>query len=342
MVSGLLVPGLALAPPVRDSLFLPPVATRGVAFVPTAMYRDLTALAAVAPVCAAVGLTLLAYTWWEWRKPGTRVVDGSGSRETGGAAEIKQDAAGQTGMFPTLVDDSLTQLDVAEAHVLLLRPQGVLSPSFALTGDDAVCLIGRSDECNLVVDDKRVSRRHAQIAYRKDLGWYITCLSPLGMLVDGRLVRGDVTIPLGSSARLSLGHALIAFEGPNAHGLPDSETLLPSPDGNHRAMLVPLRSDGTQDGVIFPLSEQLTHIGRAEQDNRLVLTDARASRHHVVITYEEGEGFHLEDLQSAAGTYIEGRRITAPAVLRHMQIIRFASQEYRFEFEVTPDEPTAI
>lgn len=53
---------------------------------------------------------------------------------------------------------------------------------------------------------------------------------------------------------------------------------------------------------IFPLKNEVTTIGRTF-DNDLIIQEVSVSRHHAEII-KIGENFHIRDLQSTAGTYI--------------------------------------
>lgn len=55
-------------------------------------------------------------------------------------------------------------------------------------------------------------------------------------------------------------------------------------------------------------------IGRGV-DCDIMVKDAKASRQHCRLTRRDGD-FLLEDLQSRNGTYVEGRKIDAPTVLK--------------------------
>jgi pSer/pThr/pTyr-binding forkhead associated (FHA) protein len=72
---------------------------------------------------------------------------------------------------------------------------------------------------------------------------------------------------------------------------PLSVIVLAGPDRNKTASLV----------------DQMS-VGR-EVDNNLILSDPRASRHHALIV-RRGQSFVVEDLDSANGVFINGRRIS--------------------------------
>jgi DNA-binding response OmpR family regulator len=63
----------------------------------------------------------------------------------------------------------------------------------------------------------------------------------------------------------------------------------------------------------WPLGEPVTAIGRW-QDNDVVVDDRWVSRYHARIRRED-DHYVIEDLDSKNGTFVNGRRITGPAVL---------------------------
>jgi len=61
-------------------------------------------------------------------------------------------------------------------------------------------------------------------------------------------------------------------------------------------------------------------IGRGSECD-VAIKDAKASRRHCQLTRKEN-GFLLEDLGSKNGTYVNGRRITEPVVLKHNETFK--------------------
>ncbi|HEY6762722.1 MAG TPA: DUF3662 and FHA domain-containing protein [Baekduia sp.] len=85
---------------------------------------------------------------------------------------------------------------VVDGKRLLVPPQGAL--------------IGRSRECDIVIDDTNVSRRHAELS-PGGTGWRIQDLgSTNGVRVNGRQVDGPH--PLESGDRIELGTVSVTFE----------------------------------------------------------------------------------------------------------------------------------
>jgi Protein of unknown function (DUF3662)/Inner membrane component of T3SS, cytoplasmic domain len=70
--------------------------------------------------------------------------------------------------------------------------------------------VGRSRECDIVLDDAGVSRRHAEVRPSAE-GWIVADLgSTNGLRLNGRTVRGAQ--PLQAGDRLELGSSEIVFE----------------------------------------------------------------------------------------------------------------------------------
>ncbi len=83
------------------------------------------------------------------------------------------------------------------------------------------------------------------------------------------------------------------------------------------------------DGLRHALAGTATRIGRSP-DNDIVLSDAKVSRHHAVIT-DDGTTFLITDLGSANGVRVHGRRIDPSAELREGDRVRIGDQEFTLE-----------
>ena len=78
----------------------------------------------------------------------------------------------------------------------------LLSPPPELDGRDFV--LGREPDCDLVLEDPTVSRRHARLSFDRATGsWSITDLGSMnGTWVDGWRVQGAVAVEPGDAVRL--------------------------------------------------------------------------------------------------------------------------------------------
>ena len=81
-------------------------------------------------------------------------------------------------------------------------------------------------------------------------------------------------------------------------------------------------------------------IGRAP-GNQLVLTDEKASRKHALIHRQGEHEYWLVDLGSSNGSYLDGRRVSQPMVLRDGSAIRIGSATFSFRQSTGPSQPNA-
>jgi len=77
--------------------------------------------------------------------------------------------------------------------------------------------------------------------------------------------------------------------------------------------------NGELENRRFPVGDQL-RLGR-EADNDLPLPDQKASRHHAMLQ-RQGVVYQISDLNSGNGTYVNGKRITEPTLLKNGDILQ--------------------
>ncbi|KKI98770.1 adenylate/guanylate cyclase domain-containing protein [Prochlorothrix hollandica] len=70
-------------------------------------------------------------------------------------------------------------------------------------------------------------------------------------------------------------------------------------------------------------------VGRND-DNNFVLTDRWISRNHAMVQIMETGEYYLIDLGSRNGSFVNGRRVSIPVVLRHQDNIMFGQTEMEF------------
>jgi pSer/pThr/pTyr-binding forkhead associated (FHA) protein len=81
---------------------------------------------------------------------------------------------------------------------------------------------------------------------------------------------------------------------------------------------------GPTPGVTFPLEgEQLT-IGR-DSSNGVAINDSEVSRKHSRLSFQGGK-YVLEDLGSTNGTFVNGQRLSGPAVLKPGDVVSLGEQ----------------
>jgi ABC transport system ATP-binding/permease protein len=208
--------------------------------------------------------------------------------------------------------------------------------------------IGRDPESDIVVEDPRVSWRHAVLRLDSDSWLLEDTGSTNGTFVDRNRVRqlpitGDCLVRLGHpddgptvtcSLRLAPpGHrptALAQSPGPApaappAEARPPAPPARPVPDRTPAAGPPPVPRSGPTPGAaqsqipprppsrIMSLRTTLVRIGRAT-GNDIVVEDLGVSRFHAELRKTARGGYEIVDLDSHNGTFLNGQRITAAPV----------------------------
>jgi pSer/pThr/pTyr-binding forkhead associated (FHA) protein len=172
--------------------------------------------------------------------------------------------------------------------------------------------IGRAKENDIVLDDPRASRRHAEIllvdgtAMIQDLG------SQNGTLLNNKHVNGRERLHDGDTILLGTSH--LTFRDDKARARP---------------RLIEIR----REARTYPIEHQLS-LGRAPT-NDVVLSNAGASRRHAQIVVERGDVI-LYDLESLNGTYVNDSLIAGPCPLRDGDIIAIDDVSFRYRSDPTP------
>jgi adenylate cyclase len=82
-------------------------------------------------------------------------------------------------------------------------------------------------------------------------------------------------------------------------------------------------------------------VGRGAE-NIFVIPDRWISRNHAMLQYTETGVFYLIDLGSRNGTFINGRRVNVPVVLKSGDHVTFGQSELRFFFGNANQDPTDL
>ncbi|MCZ2127706.1 MAG: FHA domain-containing protein [Anaerolineales bacterium] len=81
---------------------------------------------------------------------------------------------------------------------------------------------------------------------------------------------------------------------------------------------------GPTPGATFPLEGEQLIIGR-DAGNGVAINDSEVSRKHARLTFQGGK-YVLDDLGSTNGTFVNGQRLTAPAVLKAGDVVSLGEQ----------------
>lgn len=198
-------------------------------------------------------------------------------------------------------------------------------------------LVGRGDDADLVVPDRRVSRRQLLITSRPD-GVTVESVGAAPCFVDGAVLVGAVTVT--GPVELCL---VDAVEGPRIHigpgaavgerppsiaaAAPPLPTAMETPPA---ARPEPRPSDRTEPDPV-PVSAAppvVVRIGRGV-DNDLVVGDLLVSTHHAELRQVGPRTWQLSDLGSRNGTFVDGVR-TAAVTLREGQTVSLGRSAFVF------------
>ncbi|MFN0134255.1 MAG: FHA domain-containing protein [Phycisphaerales bacterium] len=99
---------------------------------------------------------------------------------------------------------------------------------------------------------------------------------------------------------------------------------------------------GQNEGDYYPLGKRTMVIGRQE-GCPIQVVDDRVSRRHVQIRYDEHDGsYHLLDMKSANGTFLNGRKVETDIALRDNDEIEIGGAKLIFSNTDFPDRSSAL
>ena len=192
-------------------------------------------------------------------------------------------------------------------------------------------VIGRNDDCDLVLSSKGVSRRHAVIRHAGS-GFTVTDESVNGTFINGDrvdhvqiLAHGDVLrigddeLRIESDVRQSAsGEATVAFERAERPSMATpylpSASIPKSPRPPNTQLLGTLEIvRGEMSGSSFPITRPVCAVGRGDH-NDVVLRDESVSASHATLLLK-GNTWFVVDLRSANGSFVDGYRIAGERVL---------------------------
>jgi hypothetical protein len=137
-----------------------------------------------------------------------RLVRQADQQPSGDVAPVEPAGHGNTMIYST---SDRHQEQLSEARANRAGRAIVVSSGKRMLVGAAGSVLGRSRECDIVVDDANVSRRHAEVRPGAQ-GWTVADLgSTNGVRVNGRPV-GSEPHPLRDGDRVELGTAVVTFE----------------------------------------------------------------------------------------------------------------------------------
>jgi pSer/pThr/pTyr-binding forkhead associated (FHA) protein len=180
--------------------------------------------------------------------------------------------------------------------------------------------IGRDPVCQVVLPATSVSRQHALIAPSLH-GYIITDRSTNGVLVNGSKVRGSQQLAQGDFIRIGEHEFRFEIVAPLSH---PEQTI-----GERRALAtIQVLSDGPLKGAVFPVERPVIHVGRSAENDVRIADDSVSGAHATLL--RRGSVWHLIDLASTNGTYVDEAKIDGEALIKGPVEIRFGGVKVSF------------
>jgi len=230
----------------------------------------------------------------------------------------------------------------ALAKVIWNDPATGEKSEFVLT-EGSTASIGRSSSNDIPIAEQHVSRQHAVITYRPELGGFVIndLGSSNGTFVNDKPVKEPMALMAGDVIRLYVPELKFsAVEEGDADEARITGTLIVArPDGQYCLVVI----NGAQEGqTILMLLDELT-VGRAITNAtwEILLQDQSISRPHARFERKHGK-WNLYDLNSSNGTFVNATRITgtAPHSLNEGDTITFGQLKLLFRMGVPPQSQT--
>jgi pSer/pThr/pTyr-binding forkhead associated (FHA) protein len=99
---------------------------------------------------------------------------------------------------------------------------------------------------------------------------------------------------------------------------------------------------GPNEGDYYPLGKRVTIVGRDEAASVQILDD-RISRKHLQVRWDANEQrYHLIDMKSSNGTFIQGRQVSDDVPLEDGDIIELGQSKIMFSTKEFDDRESAM
>jgi pSer/pThr/pTyr-binding forkhead associated (FHA) protein len=205
-------------------------------------------------------------------------------------------------------------------------------------------VLGRAQDCDIIVEDERTSRHHAEIDWDHGRVQLVDRTSMNGTLVNRQTVRGP--LPLVTGDILDLGHQRYRIEllpaAEQRLKIPDAQPAelevetkkvasVPTSNLNEPASLVLTGLSVGVAGSVWSVDQPVMTIGR-DKERQIFIPDESVSRLHAQIVRQQ-LGYFLSDLNSSNGTSLNGELLTAPSLLAPGDIIRIGAIELQCDDE---------
>lgn len=218
---------------------------------------------------------------------------------------------------------------MASGRNTISKPASRLSISFVggnctgrtgLVIDTKSTIIGRGEDCDIILDGETISRRHCTITQWGSV-YVLQDSSRNGTFVNGERIT-EATLADNDQVRVGQNLMVVNIVPCNATSALSPMATTPLGSGFVIELRPHIVVKGLEAGTTQPFSEERITIGR-RSDNHLSLDAENISREHAAIERRDGAYF-IVDLGSANGTYHNDERVEI-APLQHGDRVRIGS-----------------
>lgn len=204
---------------------------------------------------------------------------------------------------------------------------------------DSAFVIGRSAECDLLIDNRTVSRRHCRFFLREDRLYVEDLDSKKGTLLNGEpvgleLIEGNSNLMLGD-VQVELKVAGSSTSQRQKSPAPKPSEPEPGDDDLAREVTVVGNTGrkGTRQSLVIPVGEEEIILGRDPELAQVAIADLNISRQHCRV-FSEDDRVYVEDLGSSNGTFVNGTEIRRRRPLTSGDTLSLGGQHLLFDGEV--------
>jgi pSer/pThr/pTyr-binding forkhead associated (FHA) protein len=181
-------------------------------------------------------------------------------------------------------------------------------------------IIGRGEDCDIILEGETVSRRHCTITQWGGI-YVLQDSSRNGTYVNGARIS-EATLSDNDQVRVGQNLLVVNIVPRNSTTVLKSQETTPLGSEFVIEMRPHIIVKGLEAGTTQPFSEERITIGR-RPGNHLVLDADNISREHAAVERRDGQYF-IVDLGSANGTYHNDQRVES-APLQHGDRLRIGS-----------------
>lgn len=202
-------------------------------------------------------------------------------------------------------------------------------------------MIGREVDNDIVLNDERISRHHAEIRVDHNVAVLVDYGSMNGTMINQQPVSRPVPLKPGDIVELGIRrYRFMLFDGV---AIPDEveTSKMPGASGMHHRKTLPpagppamIALNGEATGSRWELLEPVVSIGR-DTVCQIRLSDTTVSRRHAQVV-RQADGYYASDLESNNGTKVNDSDLTTPRRLRNGDVLRVGTVDLRFEAMMLP------